>query len=81
MKGMRVKTVTKEKSDEKRAPSASEVLDGEWQKAGMSLEEIEQNKQVGALFDRLIASGHSVEEILSKWEGKTADEILRLSAE
>ena len=63
MKGMRVRTATQEKTEGKQVPSISEVLDCEWQQAGMSLEEIEQNKQIGALFDRLIASS----SILTPW--------------
>jgi hypothetical protein len=55
---------------------AVEIMDQEWLASGMTREELQQSKQLAALFDRLRASGRTLEDIVTEWEGKTDEEIL-----
>ena len=69
--------------DEPKAPidhayrMAMDIIDQEWLDAGMTRKELEENKRVAELLDRLVAAGHSLDEIEAEWEGKTSEEILR----
>ena len=56
--------------------AAMRVIDCEWQEAGMSQKEMEQNRQLVELLDLMRASGRTLDDILSEWQGKSADEIL-----
>jgi hypothetical protein len=56
---------------------AQEIIDESWLETGVTREELEQNKQVAELLDRLVADGRSVKGVLAEWEGKSAEEVLR----
>ncbi len=57
-------------------PSVSDVLDQAWLDAGMSLQELETNKRLADIFDQLLASGRTPEDINAEWEMKTPQEII-----
>jgi hypothetical protein len=52
------------------------ILDQAWLEAGATPEEIEQEKQVGQLLQRLLADGTSAKALLDDWQNKSAAEIL-----
>jgi len=55
---------------------AMSILDQAWLEAGATPEEIEQEKQVGQLLQRLLADGASAKALLDDWQDKSAAEIL-----
>lgn len=57
-------------------PSVSDVLDQAWLDEGMSLQELETNKRLADIFDQLLASGRTPENINAEWETKTPQEII-----
>src|SRR5690349_29680 len=56
--------------------SVAEVLDEKWIGEGMSPEELEQNRRLADIFDRLLAAGQTADDINAEWEKKTSQEIL-----
>jgi hypothetical protein len=52
------------------------ILDQAWLEAGATPEEIEQEKQVDQLLQRLLADGASTKALLDDWQNKSAAEIL-----
>lgn len=56
---------------------AMEIIDREWLTSGVSQEELAQDEQLAEIFDRLIGSGRTVEDIRAEWETKAVEEILR----
>jgi hypothetical protein len=56
---------------------AEEIIEQSWLEAGMTREEITQDQQLAEIFDRLLASGHPMDDILAEWQNKSAEEILR----
>lgn len=67
----------KQQHYERAYQDAMNIIDQEWLQAGVSQEELDQGKQLAELFDRLLASGRSVNDISTEWEGKTVEEIMR----
>jgi hypothetical protein len=57
-------------------PSVEEVLDQAWLEEGMSREELEQNRRLADIFDCLLATGRTADDINAEWERKTPQEIL-----
>ncbi len=56
---------------------AMEIIDNEWVEAGMTREELEQNRQIGEIIADLRTSGRSLESIEAEWQGKSKEQILR----
>jgi hypothetical protein len=56
---------------------AMEIVDREWLTAGVTAEELAQDEQLAEIFDVLVGSGRSVDDIRTEWETKTVAEILR----
>jgi len=56
---------------------AMEIIDREWLTVGVSQEELAHEEQLAEIFDRLVGSGRTVEDIRAEWETKTAEEILQ----
>lgn len=52
------------------SPSVSDVLDLAWLEEGMSPHEIGINKRLANIFDQLLVSGRTSEEINAVWETK-----------
>ncbi len=68
-----------ERKDEEYDPiyqMAMDIIDQEWIDAGITREELEQNRQIVAIIDRLRASGRSLNAIEAEWEGKSKEQIL-----
>jgi hypothetical protein len=59
---------------------ARDIIDREWLAAGISREQLAQSEQLADLMDILVGTGRTVDSILSEWEGKTPEEILRDNA-
>ncbi len=55
---------------------AEEIIEQSWLEAGMTREEIAQDKQLADLFQRLLAEGRRADDILDEWQNKSAEEIL-----
>jgi hypothetical protein len=56
---------------------AMEIIDREWLAVGVTNEELAQDEQLAEIFDRLVGSGRTVDDIGAEWETKTVEEILR----
>lgn len=56
---------------------AMDIIDQEWLDAGTTREELDENKRLTELLDRLVGEGRSLDEIEAAWEGKSNKEILR----
>ena len=56
---------------------AMEIIDREWLTSGVSPEELAQEEQLAEIFDRLVGSGRTVEDIRAEWETKAVKEILQ----
>ena len=56
---------------------AMEVIDQEWLAVGVTQEELSQDERLAEIFDRLVGSGRTVDDIRTEWETKTVEEILR----
>ena len=56
---------------------AMEIIDREWLAAGATQEDLVQDEQLAEIFDRLVGSGRTVDDIHAEWETKTVEEILR----
>ncbi len=67
----------KQERYERAYQKAMEIIDQAWLEAGMTREEIEQDNQLAEIFDRLLASGRSIDDINAEWQNKSAEEILR----
>jgi hypothetical protein len=59
-----------------RYQQAVEIIRQEWLAEGMTPEEWDRSDRVAELLSREIASGKDAGEILSRWEGLTAEQIL-----
>ena len=55
---------------------AMDIIDNEWLAVGKTREELNQERQIGDLVDRLMATGKSLDEIDAMWKDKTNAEIL-----
>jgi hypothetical protein len=55
----------------------AESIEQEWLRAGVSREELEQERQLADLLRSLLAAGRRADDLLDEWEGKSAEEILR----
>lgn len=73
-------TSEEQKHYERVYQQAVAIMEQEWLDAGKTREELNQEKPLIALFGRLLASGHSEDEIEAEWAGKTDAEILRAYA-
>jgi hypothetical protein len=67
----------KQQQYERAYQDAMDIIDQEWLQAGVSQEELDQGKRLAELFDRLLASGRSANDISAEWQGKTVEEIMR----
>ncbi len=56
---------------------AREMMDQEWIATGVTREELDQDRQLAQLFDKLVTGGRSSKDIVAEWEHKTPEEILR----
>lgn len=56
---------------------AREMMDQEWIATGVTREELDQDRQLADLFDKLVTGGRSSKDIAAEWEHKTPEEILR----
>jgi hypothetical protein len=56
---------------------AMDIIDQEWLDAGMTCEELDENKRLAEILDRLVGEGQSLDEIEAAWEGKSNEDILR----
>jgi len=71
-------SVTENRNAAERAyGQAMEIIDREWLTVGVSQEELAQEEQLAEVFDRLVGSGRTVEDIRAEWETKTVEEILQ----
>jgi hypothetical protein len=55
---------------------AVELIRDEWLAEGTTPEEWERSERVAELFSRQVASGEDADNIVSRWRGLTAQEIL-----
>ena len=55
---------------------AMDIIDQEWIAAGKTREELDQEEQITDIVDHLFASGKSLDEIETEWEGKSNSQIL-----
>lgn len=55
---------------------AQEILDREWQAAGMTVADLERSRQVTELLLGRLAAGEDLDGILARWEHLTPGEIL-----
>ena len=70
--------VTESQNTAKRAyQQAVEIIDREWLTSGVSQEELAQDEQLAEIFDRLVGSGRTVDDIRAEWETKAVEEILQ----
>ena len=67
----------KKVASERAYQQAMEIIDREWMAAGVTEEELKQEAQLAEIFDRLIGSGRSVDDVRAEWEVKTIADILR----
>jgi hypothetical protein len=71
-------SVTESRNAAKRAyRQAMEIIDREWLASGVTQEELAQDARLAEIFDRLVGSGRTVDDIRAEWEAKTVEEILR----
>lgn len=56
--------------------TAAEVLDKQWIDEGMSADELDRNRRLADIFDRLLAAGRTVDDINAEWETKSSQDIL-----
>ena len=56
---------------------AMDIVDREWMAAGVSQEALTQEEELAEIFDQLVSSGRTVEDIRTEWEAMTVEEILR----
>jgi hypothetical protein len=54
-----------------------EIIDREWLTSGVSQEALTQDEQLAEIFDRLVGSGRTVDDIRAEWETKAVEEILQ----
>jgi len=64
-------------ASERAYQQSMEIIDLEWVATGMTMEELKQEAQLAAIFDRLVGSGRSVDDIRAEWEVKTISDILQ----
>jgi hypothetical protein len=62
---------------ERAYQQAMEIIGREWRAAGVTQEELNQEEQLAEIFDRLVGSGRTVDDIHTEWETKTIEEIVR----
>jgi hypothetical protein len=55
---------------------AVEVIRREWLAEGTTPEEWDRSERVAELFSQAVASGESVDDLLHRWQGLTAEQIL-----
>jgi hypothetical protein len=56
---------------------AMEIVDREWLAVGVTQENLAQDEQLAEIFDVLVGSGRSVDDIRAEGETKTDEEILQ----
>ena len=56
---------------------AMEIIDQEWLAAGVSQEALAKEEQLAKIFDRLVGSGRTIDNIRAEWETKAVEEILQ----
>ena len=77
---MRTNTPEQEERTQRAYQRAMEIIRQEWIEAGKTEAELDQEDQIADLYDMLVASGRSEEEIDAAWEGKSNAEILQAYA-
>ena len=73
-------TPEQEAKSEKAYQRAMAIIDQSWLDAGMTREELDQEKRLLELYDILLASGRSEAELNAEWDHKTGAEILCMYA-
>lgn len=56
---------------------AMEIIDREWLATGVTPEALAQEEQLAEIFDTLVGSGRTVDDIRAEWESRTVEEILQ----
>jgi hypothetical protein len=50
---------------------AQELLDRDWREQGVSQEDLDRSRLLEQQFNAELNAGHTVEDVLQHWEGKT----------
>jgi hypothetical protein len=74
-------TKSREEKYKQAYQKAMDIIDKEWLEAGKTQEELDQERQIAELLDRLVAQGCSRDVLATEWEGMTNDEILKQYAQ